>query len=323
MLGSAYTSFNDPDHFSAAVRAAEVRLTVTRRCGARTSLMRADLHALWLQEGRESFSRVAHVTLAPTRVAAMFAQPGGAPLIWRGREAAPGALIVVAPGEDGYQRCEGPAHWASLSLAPENFAAMGRALNGIEPRPASSRPFSPLAAPMRRLSWLHGEVARLAREAPWVLAEAEPARALEQALIHALMSCLAGEGPKEDAAARRRGGQIVAKLEAMLHATPNLPLHLPEICLALGVSERTLQTHCMAQLGVAPIRYLQLRRLHMARRLLRETESGQGSVTEIATRCGFWELGRFAVAYRRLFGETPSATLRRPPDDCRRFAESA
>jgi AraC-like DNA-binding protein len=34
-------------------------------------------------------------------------------------------------------------------------------------------------------------------------------------------------------------------------------------------------------------------------------------VTGIALRWNFHELGRFAGAYRRIFGETPSATLRR------------
>jgi hypothetical protein len=34
-------------------------------------------------------------------------------------------------------------------------------------------------------------------------------------------------------------------------------------------------------------------------------------VTDIATEHGFWELGRFSVNYRHIFGETPSVTLRR------------
>jgi AraC-like DNA-binding protein len=51
---------------------------------------------------------------------------------------------------------------------------------------------------------------------------------------------------------------------------------------------------------MGPIRYLTLRRMHLARRaLLRENLSA--TVTQIATDHGFWELERFAVAYRALF----------------------
>ena len=38
---------------------------------------------------------------------------------------------------------------------------------------------------------------------------------------------------------------------------------------------------------------------------------GNGSVTDIAMRFGFRELGRFAGDYRARFGESPSETLRR------------
>jgi AraC-like DNA-binding protein len=57
--------------------------------------------------------------------------------------------------------------------------------------------------------------------------------------------------------------------------------------------------------------------MHLARRALRMADPATATVTEIATNYGFWELGRFSVAYRSLFGESPSAALRRPSDDPR------
>jgi AraC-like DNA-binding protein len=54
--------------------------------------------------------------------------------------------------------------------------------------------------------------------------------------------------------------------------------------------------------------------MHLARRALAVADARAKTVTEIANDYGFGELGRFAVEYRKLFGESPSMTLRRPSD---------
>ena len=65
---------------------------------------------------------------------------------------------------------------------------------------------------------------------------------------------------------------------------------------------------------MGPIRYLTLRRMYLARRELQRAEPSKSTVTRIVTDQGFWELGRFSVAYRALFGESPAETLRRPAE---------
>ena len=65
---------------------------------------------------------------------------------------------------------------------------------------------------------------------------------------------------------------------------------------------------------MGPVRYLWLRRMHLARAALMKGDPQTTSVTAVAVDHGFWELGRFAVAYRSLFGESPLATLRRVSD---------
>jgi len=98
---------------------------------------------------------------------------------------------------------------------------------------------------------------------------------------------------------------------------PEQPLFIPEICKAIRVPSRTLRLCCQEHLGMGPKRYLVLRRMHLARRALRQAAPDATSVTDVATCYGFWQLGRFAVEYQSLFGEPPSATLRRQPEQPR------
>ena len=103
------------------------------------------------------------------------------------------------------------------------------------------------------------------------------------------------------------------RLEEALMANPEEPLYMAELSAQVGASYWTLRQCCLEYLGMSPKRYLWLRRMHLARRALRSKDGERATVTEIAADYGFWELGRFSVAYRSLFGESPSAALHRPP----------
>ena len=92
----------------------------------------------------------------------------------------------------------------------------------------------------------------------------------------------------------------------------NRPITVPEFAAAAGVSLRVLEMAFQETLSNTPLQYLHRRRLNFVHQELLNAEPDSTSVTKVAIRWGFSELGRFAVEYKRLFGESPSTTLKTP-----------
>src|SRR5262249_30429482 len=160
----------------------------------------------------------------------------------------------------------------------------------------------PNHALMSRLLNLHKAVGQLAHASPKILELPEVGRALEEQLIHIMIRCLAEGIALPITAGNRRNDAMMSKFEEFLEANPDRPIYLAEICAGIGVAERTLRSACEEHLGMGPIRFLTLRRMHLARRALLSSDASKTNVTRIVTEHGFWELGRFSVAYRALFG---------------------
>lgn len=90
------------------------------------------------------------------------------------------------------------------------------------------------------------------------------------------------------------------------------PITVEEVAAAVGVGSRALQHAFRRHLDTTPSTYLRSIRLRAVYDELAATPPGSGvTVTDVATRWGFLQLGKFAAAYRRELGENPSVTLGR------------
>ena len=88
---------------------------------------------------------------------------------------------------------------------------------------------------------------------------------------------------------------LVEQAEKLALADLDEPLHIPALCRALAVSERSLRKAFRRIHGLPPCRHLRMLRLSRARRALLSADCKRMTVTEIATCFGFVELGRFSV----------------------------
>ena len=92
-------------------------------------------------------------------------------------------------------------------------------------------------------------------------------------------------------------------------------LLVTDLCKIAEVSERTLEMAFRKILGITPVAYLMRIRLHRVRQALLAESIGSTTVSAEALNWGFWHFGDFSRAYKECFGELPSDTLRRKPEE--------
>ena len=131
-------------------------------------------------------------------------------------------------------------------------------------------------------------------------------------LLDALVGALLGPWHREHsahiAAAHYQRMPIVRRAEEFMRANINEPLMLHQICTAARASERAVEYAFRDVYGMGAKQYLKLLRLHRVRRELKALPPEAATVIGIAHRYGFWHMGHFSTAYRRLFGETAQQT---------------
>lgn len=319
MPWSRVIAFDDPYLYQSAIRAGDWEIFPTERGQFRAELTQVVMNKLWMQRFSEELPRVHRGAMNLGRKVITFPTERQPEVYNRGRLLSFGEMCA-----DDYEvqhaRTTGQFRFGAISLQPEELVAASKAIVGCEFDAESGKRYvRPNPAIMDRFLKLHRTVADLARSGPESFNVREIVRALEGRLTHLLVRCLTDGIVSTRSSVTIRHEAIIARFDEFLAANPNTPLYLTDVCAAIGVAERTLRHVCEEHVGMGPIRYLNLRRMHLVRRALEQAVPSATTVTRIVTDHGFWELGRFSVAYRTLFGETPLATLSRPADNYRDF----
>ena len=287
-------------------------MTLVGRGNFTARLIDINLKQMWIQRFYETVPRVTHTELDSDQAIISFCARAGSPLFWSGVEMKPDWIVWHGEGQHEIQRSTGSVCWGAISLPIEAMWAANLANADRDRAPAGkSLLVAPTAAALARLQFLHAAISELAESDSEALSNPVTAHAAEQALMEASAGCLTGAHVRTESIVLQHRTLVMRRFRRALERRPDEPIYIPELCAEIGVSDRTLRACCQAQLGVGPHRYLLLRRLHLARRALLGGVPPKTTITQIATRYGFWQFGRFARDYRLLFGELPSATVAR------------
>jgi AraC family transcriptional regulator, ethanolamine operon transcriptional activator len=147
---------------------------------------------------------------------------------------------------------------------------------------------------------------------PCILNHSQARKIIEQEVFNNLVKAISGASICEHPVFAASRKSVVDKAKVYVLEHHDDPVTIPDLCLALNISRRTLQYSFESVLNINPVAYLRAIRLNRVRRAIKENEGVSAmTLADIAARWGFWHLSKFSAHYKALFGELPSVTLRK------------
>jgi AraC-like DNA-binding protein len=229
---------------------------------------------------------------------------------WDGCVITPGCHVVCPPSSESLVCHGGGVEFAIVTVAASGVANLVDAIRDKLPA-ASAQIIHPPPAEARALTSELIAFRTTLRLFPETMT-CDSVAEIEVRLHGELNRCVRDatiEHPKRDAVQSR--GLIVRRAEAFFREHLGEAVSIAQLSTVVGVSERSLRNAFYQVCTTGPKKYLRLWQLHQVRRTLLSAPADHSAVTAAATRHGFFELGRFSVQYRSVFGELPSATLHR------------
>ncbi|HBS30866.1 MAG TPA: AraC family transcriptional regulator [Parvularcula sp.] len=212
---------------------------------------------------------------------------------YRGAERAsyPGQLVILHPDEqhDGRAGDGGVFRYRAAYISPADIQG---ALNG------EALPF--VEGGVSNDAGLHRAAVALLGDYERPLSQLERQDALYD-LAFALQAAAGGA-----VVIKRANREAAAGARDYIEANLARGFSLEDLERATGHCRWQLSRDFRAMFGTSPYRYLTLRRLDIARRMMRDG----GAIAQIAHDCGFADQSHFGRAFKQAYGLTPKAWLR-------------
>lgn len=233
-----------------------------------------------------------------------------ASLTQRGVESLPGDIYAFAPGgeEDGMQ--SGHISFATVSFTPQTLLTLG-----VNDAIIKDRTFWEYRLRYRTSPQVRATICKSLEEislkliSPGISITDKQIENLQHELIELFFRGIVFDDNLPQDRNGHSSAAIVRKVEDWVSERNPESIHISDLCKSLFVSRRTLQRAFTETLNMGPAHYLMLKRLSAVRSVLRTADPQTTSVSEVAMDHGFWELGRFTLMYKQMFGERPSDTL--------------